>query len=227
MNGFYFSKQEILDRRRAEISQAHAEGAPVPQAGLSLALLILSSALYAQKQWSGADYSEHPLIVGMNKTRSHTKMIIGILHDVVEDSDWRIGDLRMMGFSERILAGIEGVTKGPHEKYIEFIERCSRNADSIDIKINDLEHNSTTSRNSRLLTPHQIDKLNIYVISYNYLVAVKKNEIKPGSSVRDFLRTRPDLDPGRALWEKFSARPYDDRPDQGGPHSAFPRPPAP
>lgn len=208
---FFFSKQEILDRRSAEIRAAQARGEVPAKAGMNLALVILGSALYGAKQWSGADYAEHPLLVGLRQTRSTTKQIIGILHDVVEDSDWTLDDLRALGFSERIVRGVESVTKNDNEQYLEFIERCSRNSDGIDVKINDLEHNSTHTRNSSLLTAKQIGKQNIYILSYNYLVAVKKGEIAAGSSIYDYMKKNPAMDVGRDLWERYSARPYEAR----------------
>ena len=208
MTAFFFSKQEILNRRHAEIADAKARGGEPSKAGMNLAILILGSALYGAKQWSGDDYAEHPLLVGLRNTRSTSKQIIGILHDVVEDSDWTLDDLRAVGFSERIVRGVEAVTKRDDEKYLEFIERCSLNSDGIDIKINDLEHNSTNTRNSRLLTEKQIGKQNIYILSYNYLVAVKKGEIEAGSSIHAYMRKHPDMDVGPALWSQYSAHPY-------------------
>ncbi len=202
-----FTKQEILDRRRQEIFNAQARGER-SDAGLNLAVLILGSALYGKKQWSGADYAEHPLLVGLRQTRSTAKQIIGILHDVVEDSDWTLDDLRAAGFSERIVAGVDGVTRrmAQGEKYLDFVERCSLNPDSIDIKINDLEHNSTHTRNAALLTDRNVAKQNIYIIAYNYLVAVKKREIRPGSPVQDFIALHPLLDPGQRVMEENSRR---------------------
>jgi len=221
MTAFFFSKQEILARRTAEIADAKARGTEPSKAGMNLAILILGSALYGAKQWSGDDYAEHPLLVGLRNTRSTSKQIIGILHDVVEDSDWTLDDLRAVGFSERIVRGVESVTKPDHEKYMEFIERCSLNSDGIDVKINDLEHNSTNTRNSRLLTDKQIGKQNIYILSYNYLVAVKKGEIEAGSSIHAYMKKHPDMDVGAALWTQYSARPYSSTPRRP---QAFPVP---
>lgn len=218
MTAFFFSRQEILDRRAAEIAAAKAKGEEPSKAGMNLALIILGSALYRAKQWSGDDYAEHPITVGMTKTRSTAKQIIGILHDVVEDSDWTLDDLRAVGFPERIVRGVEAVTKKDNEQYLEFIERCSRNPDGIDVKINDLEHNSTHTRNNRLLNEKQIGKQNIYILSYNYLVAVKRGEVEAGSSIYDYMKKHPDLDVGKDLWERYSARPYYRRPQ------AFPVP---
>jgi hypothetical protein len=185
-----FSKQEIISRRQQE---AINNNGTMPPAGLNLAILILGSALYDQKQRSGKDYAQHPMVVGMTGTRSNTKNIIGVLHDVVEDSDWTLDDLKKCGFSERIVKGVDGVTKRPGELYLDFVKRCSFNPDSIDIKINDLEHNSLHTRDPNLLNDKGIKKTNLYKISYQYLVAIKKKKIQPGSKITDFINSEPLL----------------------------------
>ena len=185
-----FSKQEIITKCQ---QKAADNGGVLPEAGLNLAVLILGSALYDQKLRSGKDYAQHPLTVAMTDTRSYDKQIIGILHDVVEDSDWTLNDLKTCGFSNRVVDGVDGVTKRQDEKYFDFIKRCSLNSDSVDIKINDLEHNSLHTRDPALLSEKVINKQNIYKISYQYLVAIKKNRIMPGSRVTDFINSEPLL----------------------------------
>ena len=76
------------------------------------------------------------------------------------------------------------------------------------MKINDLEHNSTNTRNAQLMTERQIGKQNIYILSYNYLVAVKKGEIAPGSSIHAYMKSHPAMDVGPQLWAQYSVRPY-------------------
>jgi (p)ppGpp synthase/HD superfamily hydrolase len=183
-----FTKEEILQRRAAEL-----ETNPNASASLHLALLIATCALYEEKQWDGTDYLEHPLIVGMNNTRSMAKKIIGILHDVVEDSDWTLDDLRAVGFSKRIVDGVDAVTKRAGEKYLDFVERCSLNPDGIDIKINDLLHNMDISRNPEFPTDRALAKQKLYTISYQYLLAIKREEIAPGTKMSDFIHNRPEL----------------------------------
>lgn len=203
-----FTKQEIIRRRQAEIFNARARGENAPPAGLNLAVMILGSALYGKTQWSGEDYAGHPILVAVRNTRSTTKQIIGVLHDVVEDSDWTLDDLRDVGFAERVVAGVDAMSRrvDQGERYFDFIERCSLNKDATDVKINDLEHNSTHTRNISLMTPRVVEKQNLYIISYNYLVAIKKGEIERGSSIRAFVASRPELDPGEAVLDDHSAR---------------------
>ena len=51
-----------------------------------------------------------------------------------------------------------------------------------------------------------VEKQNVYIISSNYLVAVKKKEIAAGTSITTFLKTRPELNPGPIVLAKFSSR---------------------
>ncbi len=209
-----FTKEEIKARWAAKRDAAIAQGKPPPEAGVSLALLILSSALFFQKAWGGGDYTPHPIHVGVNNTRSTAKQIIGYLHDVPEDSDWTLDDLREVGFSERIVRAVDGMTKRKGENYFEFIERCSMSGrDAVDKKLEDLEHNSTNTRSPHIVeTPHAELKRAGYNVCYFYLVAIKKgNVIQPGTRIIDFMKTVPEYanNPVRAneLLAYFSDRP--------------------
>lgn len=207
-----FTKEEIKKRWRSFVANELATKKIRPKASMNLALLVASSALMDQKQWDGSDYMEHPLFVGLHNTDSTTKQIIGILHDVVEDSDWTLQDFRDLGFEERIIRGVEGVTKRPGELYFDFIERCGQSGmDAIDIKIKDLKHNSMGTRTPKLTqTDKQIAKAGAYNISYYYLVAIKKGVIKPGTKIEDFIETMPqyksEKEAVKPLLERFSSR---------------------
>lgn len=224
-----FTKQQIKERWFAERDAAIARGEKPPEAGISLALLILSSALFHQKDWSGQDYAPHPIHVGFNNTRSTIKQIIGILHDVPEDSEWEISDFIEMGFHERVIRGVDGMTRRDGENYVEFIERCGTSGDdAIDKKLEDLEHNSINTRTPHIVeTDHQVKKRHIYNIAYFYLVDIKKGKIEPGTPLVDFLKTRPEYakEPKavNALLEYFSDKP-DRLPEPAGLSEAFKTP---
>lgn len=171
---------------------------------LNLALIIASCALHGATTRDGRDYDLHYLTVGMGNTRSRDKMVIGILHDVIEDTDWTIEDLRRVGFEERIALGVDGLTKRPGEKYFDFIERCALNPDSIDLKLEDLEHNSTGTRNERFPTEKELRKQRVYIVAYQYLVAVKKGDIQAGTPMSIFMQSYPELNDARLLAEESS-----------------------
>lgn len=176
--------------------------------GINAALLIAANALHGQTTWDGEDYDPHYIRVAFNSgTQSLDKMAIGILHDVVEDSDWTLDDLLDIGFSERIVGGVDGVTKRPGEFYFDFLERCSVNPDSVDIKLSDLKDNTSVSRNTGFLNELQQKKQCVYIVSYQYLVALKKGEITPGSSVKDFMLNNSNFRDHMDLYAAFSKPP--------------------
>ena len=203
----FFTKDEIMARmqeKRAEL------GTDKVRADTNLALLILGSALFENRLKSGRDYGEHPVHVGVSNTRSNSKRIIGLLHDVVEDSEWTIDDLRKVGFSERVVKAVEAMTHTKAEPYFDAIERCSLNRDAVDKKIEDLSHNMDMSRVERFTGDKDVERLNKYTISRAFLVAVKKGKVQPGSSIPDFVRTRDDLANAPAvpvLLKKYSSHP--------------------
>jgi len=180
----FFTKEEIIERMKKK----HVELGDGARADFNLALLILGSSLFEKRLKSGNDYGEHPVHVGMNNTRSNTKKIIGILHDVVEDSDWTLDDLRTVGFSERIVSAVDGMTHRKGELYFDSIERCSKNKDSIDKKIEDLSHNMDQSRNSIFLRDKDVERIHKYMIAREYLLNVKKGKLQAGSSIIEFVR---------------------------------------
>lgn len=187
----FFTKAEIMQRMIEKRAELNAENPA--RADLNLALIILGSALFEKRLKSGRDYGEHPLFVGVNNTRSIAKIVIGLLHDIVEDSDWTLDNLRTVGFPERIVSAVDAMTKREDELYFDFIERCSLNSDAIDKKIEDISHNLDQSRSDLLVTERDMNRMNKYIVSKAYLIAVKKGRIETGSSIVDFIRSRPDF----------------------------------
>ena len=77
------------------------------------AYLIAAKHHEGQKRKSGEDYIIHPLCVAMILANLHMDaetIAAGILHDVVEDTDYSIEDLKK-DFSDQIALLVEGVTK--------------------------------------------------------------------------------------------------------------------
>lgn len=71
--------------------------------------------------------------------------IAAILHDVVEDADWTIDDLRDEG-SEEVLTALESLTKGEGEEYLDFVRRAAGHPISRTVKRADLLDNLDLSR---------------------------------------------------------------------------------
>ena len=182
-----FTKQEIKDRWAVK----QAAGA---KADIHLALEIANASLFDKTNWDGSPYITHPLTAAFNNTQSNTKQIIGILHDVVEDTDWTLQDLRDVGFWDEVIDGIDGVTARDGEPYFDFLVRCGRSGTfSIDVKLKDLDHNTKKNRTKDVgIHERGFWKEKAYNISYFYLVAIKKGQIEPGTPMLDFIKSEPE-----------------------------------
>ena len=98
-----------------------------------------------QTDKAGKPYIEHPLRV-MSQVESEEEKIVAVLHDIVEDTDISLDDLRSEGFSEEVVSAVECLTKQDGENYDSYIERISFNPLAVKIKLADLEDNSDLTR---------------------------------------------------------------------------------
>lgn len=197
-----FTKDEILGKRLKEVFDANAQGIEPLKAGMALALIIMASASYGAAVRNGEDYATHPISVAFThaKTDSYQKKIGYILHDVIEDTRqndpsnrWTLEDLKTCQFEDKVIAIVDSMTRRETELYLDFVKRCSLNPDGIDGKLGDIEHNMMMSRERSLPSAKALKNIDLYVISMQYLLAVKREEIEAGSPMVDFLKTRTDL----------------------------------
>lgn len=93
----------------------------------------------------GNPYINHPLAV-MNRLDTAEEKIVGVLHDIVEDTELTFDDLREYGFSEKIVAGIDSVTRREGEEREAFIYRAKLNELGRKVKVADLKENRDLSR---------------------------------------------------------------------------------
>lgn len=165
------------------------------------ALLIATCAHFDHKQWNGVDYAQHFLTVALEGTESLHKIVIGFMHDVIEDSQkhedpnehWTLKDLEEIGFPDRVIRGVDSMTQRPGELYFDYIERLSLNTDAVDKKMTDLQHNMQFYRNHTLIEQRNLDYLNKLIISKEYLAFVKQKIIEPGTPMASFIAVRQDL----------------------------------
>lgn len=112
---------------------------------LSDAIDLAAQAHRGQTEKSGRPYIEHPLRVMASVRGAETKMA-AILHDVVEDTGVSLDDLRQAGFSGRVVAAVDALTKRPGEEYEAYLQRVMENPTALDVKIADMMDNSDRSR---------------------------------------------------------------------------------
>lgn len=97
----------------------------------------------------GVDYFHHVEAVAAGLVDFDIDIqIAGMLHDVIEDTELSLSDLRSRGVSERSLAAIELLSRNLHPglAYEEAIRRISGSVDATLVKISDNAHNSRPER---------------------------------------------------------------------------------
>jgi hypothetical protein len=106
----------------------------------------------------------------MEMGRTEEEKIAGVLHDVVEDSDWTFEALEAEGFSQEIIAALKCITKlSENENYDDFIERVKKNPLAVAVKINDLTDNMDIRR-LPYLSDKDIKRLKKYLKAYKKLI---------------------------------------------------------
>lgn len=141
---------------------------------LSKAIRIASVEFEGVFDKGGAPYILHCLWV-MNKVRhlGYDYMIVAVLHDLIEDTDWNEEDLLNEGFPPHIVNAIISVTKDDKLTYMENIQRACINSIGCQVKLRDLEHNTKVTR-LKGLEQKDFDRLAKYSKAYNYLKPFKR-----------------------------------------------------
>ena len=117
----------------------------------------------------GAPYINHVTRV-MNMGQTDNEKIVGVLHDVIEDTNWIFEDLEKEGFSKEVIAALKCVTKiSEDEDYEEFITRVKINPLAVKVKLNDLRDNLDTKRMPEVLES-DLKRLNKYLKAYHELI---------------------------------------------------------
>jgi len=136
---------------------------------LSKAIILAFKAHEGQVDKSGMPYVNHVMRV-MTAGRTEDEKIVGVLHDVIEDTHWTFDELLAEGFPSHIVDALRCVTKlSDDEPYDEFIERVKTNPLAVAVKINDLTDNMDVRRYKEL-TEWDIKRLRKYLSAYQVLI---------------------------------------------------------
>ena len=94
---------------------------------------------------SGLPYVFHPFHLAEQMETEETT-VVALLHDVVEDSDLTLEDLRQMGFSDTVIAALALLTHDPAVEYMDYVRAIKDNPIARAVKLADLRHNSDLTR---------------------------------------------------------------------------------
>ena len=104
------------------------------------ARLVALRAHIKQRRRNGDEYITHPIRVA-DAFKDPTERAVAYLHDVVEDTEFTLDDLRNFGFSEEAVLAIDSVTRRDEESYLDFVLRSKENKIGRKVKMADIEDN--------------------------------------------------------------------------------------
>jgi (p)ppGpp synthase/HD superfamily hydrolase len=109
------------------------------------ALKLCFEAHKNQLDKSGMPYVFHPFHLAEQMTDENTTAV-ALLHDVIEDTDYTLDDLRKLGFTEDVVSAVGLMTHAEDVPYMEYVAEIKKNPIAKAVKLADLRHNSDTSR---------------------------------------------------------------------------------
>lgn len=107
---------------------------------LERAIVIAAKAHDGQFDRQGEHYILHPLRVMLAGT-TEAERVVGVLHDVVEDTPVSLLNLDEEGFAWEIVEAVRALTHTDDEPYEEYIDRVAENPLARTVKIADLKDN--------------------------------------------------------------------------------------
>jgi guanosine-3',5'-bis(diphosphate) 3'-pyrophosphohydrolase len=128
---------------------------------LNQAIALAAEAHSNQNRWDGTPYILHPIRV-MQSLESREEMMVGILHDIIEDTDVTESQLLTMGCDGGVVAAVVLLSKTRGEDYKEYIERIKANPLARKVKLADLTDNLNILNLRRLSDKHR-DRIDKYL----------------------------------------------------------------
>ena len=138
---------------------------------LENAIALAVAAHAGQLDKVGQPYILHPLRV-MLSLEDEVEKIVGVLHDVIEDSRYTLEDVLEMGFSQEIIIALDDLTKHDDESYDDYVSRTLQNPISHRVKRADLLDNMDVRRMAPALTERDLDRLRRYRHAWERLATV-------------------------------------------------------
>jgi len=120
-----------------------------------IADFVATRAHSGQTDKAGAPYIDHPRRVAAAVAHmGETHLVVGLRHDVVEDTSVTLDRIRQT-FGEEIAEAVDSVTRRPGEMYMDFVRRTKTNAVGRAVKIADLLDNLNPERMAQLPSANQ------------------------------------------------------------------------
>lgn len=142
---------------------------------LSKMLVMATNAHAGQFDKGGNPYILHPLAVMYLLNGADEELqCIAVGHDMIEDCDVTIAELKEAGFTDRIIDGICDLTKTPGESHEHYKAKVKSNPDAVKVKIADLRHNTDIQR-LKGVSQKDMERMERYFHFYLELMTMEKS----------------------------------------------------
>ena len=119
------------------------------------ALKLCFEAHKDQTDKTGLPYVFHPFHLAEQMTDEYTT-VVALLHDVVEDTEYTLNDLKEMGYPDKVMQALTLLTHDDGSEYMDYIALA------------DLKHNSELSRYD-MIDSHAIKRTAKYKQAIEFL----------------------------------------------------------
>jgi (p)ppGpp synthase/HD superfamily hydrolase len=140
------------------------------KATLDDALLLAAQQFRGVRDKAGQPYILHCLRVMLAQADDITRQA-AVLHDVVEDTDVTLAELRQRGYAHEVVEAVDALTHRDDETYHEYVLRLSECAVARPVKLADLQDNYRLDRVA-YRKDHQTDdavRIQKYILTHQFL----------------------------------------------------------
>ena len=109
------------------------------------ALKLSFAAHKEQIDKSGIPYVYHPFHLAEQMDTEET-VTVALLHDIIEDTEYTLDDIRNMGFPDQVVNALVLMTHDKSVPYMDYVAKIKNDPIARAVKLADLAHNSDLSR---------------------------------------------------------------------------------
>lgn len=113
---------------------------PTSKEDIQTAFGLCSALHQGQERRDGFPYRNHPIAVS-NLVSGNEEKVVALLHDILEDTDCTVDDLKSNGFTNRVIHAVVKLTKEPGDSYESYLQSVASCKLATKVKIADMFHN--------------------------------------------------------------------------------------
>ena len=125
------------------------------------AIKLCYEAHAGQVDKGGLPYVHHPLHLA-EQMDDEVSTIVALLHDVVEDTEYTVEDLKQMDFGDEVIGAIKLMTHKEGVPYLDYVRDIAKDPIATKVKLADLAHNSDLSRLNHEPTERDLKRIRKY-----------------------------------------------------------------